>query len=296
MLKAILTAGFSIDATWPIRTELATRLLGAGTNALASSIVLACRVQTGENEATTRRNFISTLKTELPVSLKTLQQASIAPVDLAQAAIGPGMSIYSRFSKVLESDGTNMTVRTALQLINQALDEVLSEQEGDFDPETRFCLKWFSQYGWNTGTSGEADVLSRAVNTSLNVLDRGGVFRAVAGKANLVEGKHMSKEWDPLQDKTISTWEVAVRVAHALQTEGLEKAVSWSNQASKRVDLNSVKELSYLLFSISEKKGWTESAILFNGLGTSWSDISGLMSNRLDAAPKQEQLGFEVSE
>jgi putative DNA methylase len=296
MLKAILAAGFSIDATWPIRTELATRLLGSGTNALASSIVLACRVKTGENEATTRRNFISTLKSELPVALKTLQQASIAPVDLAQAAIGPGMSIYSRFSKVLESDGTDMTVRTALQLINQALDEVLSEQEGDFDPETRFCLKWFSQYGWNTGTSGEADVLTRAVNTSLSVLERGGVFRAVAGKANLVEGKHMSSEWDPMQDKTISAWEVAVRVAHALQTEGLEKAVSWSNQASKRVDLDSVKELSYLLYSISEKKGWTESAILFNGLGTSWSDMSGLMSKRLDAAPKQEQLGFEVSE
>ena len=296
MLKAILAAGFSIDATWPIRTELSTRMIGSGKNALASSIVLACRVKSGEEEATTRRNFISTLKIELPIALRTLQQASIAPVDLAQAAIGPGMSIYSRYAKVIEADGSDMTVRTALQLINQALDEVISEQEGDFDPETRFCLKWFSQYGWNVGTSGEADVLSRAVNTSLSVLERGGVFRAVAGKANLVEGKHMSSEWDPMQDKTISAWEVAVRVAHALQTEGLEKAVFWSNQASKRVDLDSVKELSYLLFSISEKKGWTESAILFNGLGTSWSDMSGLMSKRLDTAPKQEQLGFEVSE
>jgi putative DNA methylase len=290
MLKAILAAGFSIDATWPIRTELSTRMIGSGKNALASSIVLACRVKSGGEEAATRRNFLSTLKSELPIALRTLQQASIAPVDLAQAAIGPGMSIYSRFAKVIEADGSEMTVRTALQLINQALDEVITEQEGDFDSETRFCLKWFSQYGWNLGTSGEADVLSRAVNTSINVLERGGVFKAVAGKANLVEGKHMSKDWDPLQDKTISAWEVAVRVAHALQTEGLEKAVFWSNQASKRIDLDSVKELSYLLFSISEKNGWTESAILFNGLGTSWSDMNGLMSKRLDHAPQHEQL------
>jgi putative DNA methylase len=292
MLNAILIAGFSIDATWPIRTELATRMIGSGKNALASSIVLACRVKSGVEDATTRRNFIAALKVELPIALRTLQQASIAPVDLAQAAIGPGMSIYSRFAKVIEADGSDMTVRTALQLINQALDEVISEQEGDFDPETRFCLKWFSQYGWNPGTSGEADVLSRAVNTSLNVLERGGVFKAVAGKATLIEGKNMSKEWDPLQDKTISAWEVAVRVATALQTEGLEKAVFWSNQASKRVDLDSVKELSYLLFSISEKKGWIDSAILFNGLGTSWSDMNGLMSKRIEVAPKQDQLEF----
>jgi putative DNA methylase len=293
MLTAILQSGFSINATWPIRTELSTRLLGIGANALASSIVLACRVKSGIEEATTRRNFISFLKSELPLALKALQQANIAPVDLAQAAIGPGMAIFSRYTKVIEADGSDMTVRTSLALINQVLDEVLSEQEGDFDPETRFCIKWFTQFGWNNGVSGEADVLSRAVNTSLATLEKGGIFKAVAGKAALIAPQDMSKDWDPLQDKSISIWEVALRIAHALQSEGLQKASQWSLDASARVDLESVKELSYLLFSICEKKGWTESAILFNGLGTSWSDMNHEMQSAHKILSEQSLLDFD---
>lgn len=273
MLKAILSAGFSIDATWPIRTELSNRLIGAGKNALASSIVLACRVKDGQEQATTRRNFISTLRSELPIALHNLQQASIAPVDLAQAAIGPGMSIYSRFSKVIEADGSEMSVRTALQLINQALDEVLSEQEGDFDPETRFCIKWFMQYGWNEASSGDADTLSRAVNTSISVLERGGIFKTAGGKARLLEASEMSANWNPSEDKMISVWEVAIRIGHALQKNGVDVASRWMQQASSKIEIDSVKELAYLLFSISEKKSWTESAVIFNGLASTWSEL-----------------------
>jgi len=289
----ILEAGFTINETWPIRTELPNRMLGSGTNALASSIVLACRPRLETAEAATRRGFLSALKSELPVALRELQEGNIAPVDLAQAAIGPGMAIFSRYARVLEADGSDMTVRTSLALINQVLDEVLSEQEGDFDPETRFCIKWFSQFGWDSGASGEADVLSRAVNTSLGVLERGGVFKAVAGKASLIEPKHMSSNWDPDHDKSISIWEVALRIAHALQTEGVQKASEWSAKSSTRIDLDSVKELSYLLFSISEKKGWTDSALLFNGLGTSWSEMNAQLLKLPKIISEQGLLGFE---
>jgi putative DNA methylase len=296
MLNAILNSGFTVNATWPIRTELSNRMVGSGTNALASSIVLACRPKLASAEASTRRGFLSALKAELPTALKELQGGNIAPVDLAQAAIGPGMAIFSRYAKVIEADGSDMTVRTSLALINQVLDEVLSEQEGDFDPETRFCIKWFTQFGWNNGLSGEADVLSRAVNTSLAILERGGIFKAVAGKAALVAPQDMSKDWDPLQDKSISIWEAALRIANALQSEGLHKASQWSLAASARVDLESVKELSYLLFSICEKKGWTESAILFNGLGTSWSDMNHEMQSAPKILSEQSLLDFDVKQ
>ena len=153
-----------------------------------------------------------------------------------------------------------MTVRTALALINQVLDEVLSEQEGDFDAETRFCVKWFSQYGWNEASSGEADVLSRAVNTSVAVLERGGVFRAAAGKARLLEPSEMTADWNPAEDKDISVWEVAVRVAYALQERGSAEGGGVVEPHRRRVDVDAVKELTYLLYSICEKKGWTDSA------------------------------------
>ena len=290
MLNAILDSGFTINATWPMRTELSNRMVGSGTNALASSIVLACRIKRDTAEATTRRSFLSALKQELPNALNELQQGSIAPVDLAQAAIGPGMSIYSRYTKIVEADGTDMSVRTALALINQVLDEVLSEQEGDFDSETRFCIKWFSQFGWNEATSGEADVLSRAVNTSLALLERMGVFKATAGKARLIHPQDMEKDWDPQHDKNICVWEVAMRISYELQRSGIEKAAEWSTKSSSKIDLDSVKELSYLLFRLAEKKGWADAAILFNGLGTSWSDLTATAQSQSKITSAQTEL------
>ncbi len=292
LLNGLMSAGWAITATWPIRTERATRSVAMTANTLASSIVLACRPRSSSATATSRRDFIGALRRELPIALHELQQTSIAPVDLAQAAIGPGMSIYSNFSKVLEADGQDMTVRTALALINQVLDEVLSEQEGDFDADTRFCIKWFTQFGWNEAPSSEADVLSRAVNTSITGLERGGIFKAAAGKARLIHPQDMPKSWDPKQDKSISIWEVTLRIAYVLTTGGLDLASDWSTASATRVELSAVKELSYLLYNISEKKGWADAASLFNGLGTSWADLNTKQTLKIDV----DEIDFSLPE
>lgn len=296
LLEGMLKSGWEVTATWPMRTELGNRMRSLDSNALASSIVLALRPRPHTAETIGRRGFVQLLKAELPTRLRELQQGSIAPVDMAQAAIGPGMAVFSRYARVLEADGSDMTVRTALALINQALDEVLAEQEGDFDAETRFAVKWFSQYGWNEGPSGEADVLTRAVNTTVSVLERGGIFRAAAGKARLLEPGEMSEGWNPAEDKAISVWEVAVRLGHALLTEGLDQAAVWMRESASRVDLDSVKELSYLMYSVCERKGWTDSAMMFNALGTSWGDVSGAARAAVPATASQGALDFDADD
>lgn len=292
LLEGMLRSGWEVTATWPLRTERSGRMLSIGTNALASSIVLALRPRHPTAEMASRRTFGQALKTELPHRLRELQQGDIAPVDLAQAAIGPGMAVFSRYSGVLEADGSLMTVRTALALINQALDEVLVEQEGDFDAETRFAVKWFSQFGWNEAPSGDADVLTRAVNTTVAMLERGGIFRAAAGKARLLAPSEMSDGWSPASDRAISVWEVAVRLAHALITEGTDRAAVWMRASAARVDLDAVKELAYLMYSVCERKGWAESAMLFNALGTSWSEVSGASRVAAPTLASQGALDF----
>lgn len=298
MLEALLASGLSISGTWPIRTERSGGLRELGRNALASSVVIVCRLRDPGAEATTRRGLLQALHSELPKALRELQQGSIAPVDLAQAAIGPGMAVFTRYRTVVEADGSAMTVRTALALINQVLDEVLSEQEGDFDADTRFCVKWFSQYGWDEAESGTADTLSRATNTSVAGLDRGGVFRARAGRARLVPPEEMSSDWDPLADERVSVWEVVIRLAQALNESGAEEAARLMAGAGQRVDLDTAKELAYLLYSICEKRRWTQTALLFNGLGTSWSDLSAAarVGGALTPPPAQGALDFEEDE
>jgi putative DNA methylase len=292
LLEGMLGNGWEVTATWPMRTELANKVSGRGSNMLASSIVLALRPRGDSAETVSRRGFVQALQLELPQALRELQQGSIAPVDLAQAAIGPGMSIFSRYSRVLEADGSDMTVRTALALINQALDEVLAEQEGDFDAETRFAVKWFSQFGWNEAPSGEADVLTRAVNTTVTMLERGGIFRAAAGRARLLEPSEMSVGWNPADDKDISVWEVALRLGRSLMTDGLDHTAVLMRDSASRVDLDAVKELAYLMYSVCERKGWAESAMLFNALGTSWGDVSGASRVAVPVAPSQGALEF----
>ncbi|MGH3766055.1 MAG: DUF1156 domain-containing protein [Pseudonocardiaceae bacterium] len=294
LLEGMIRSGWEITATWPIRTERAGRTRDIGSNALASSIVLACRPRDDAAPATTRRAFLGTLKAELPSALKELQQGSVAPVDLAQAAIGPGMAVFSRYGKVIEADGTDMTVRTALALINHALDEVLSEQEGDFDTDTRFCLKWFQQFQWDESTTGQADVLARATNTSTNGLGRAGVFRAVAGKAKLLAPADLMDGWNPLTDDRISVWEVVLHVAKALDEQGAEVAAALLAAAGRRVDLDTAKELTYLLYSICERNRWTRTALLFNGLGTSWLDLESAVHRApAGGAPVQMRLDFD---
>ena len=298
LLEGMLRSGWEVTATWPIRTEMATRMRGLDSNALASSIVLALRPRAATAEALTRRGFLGALREQLPVALHRLQQGGIAPVDLAQAAIGPGMSVYSRYARVIEADGTEMSVRTALALINEVLDAVLSAQEGDFDSDTRFCLKWFTTYGWDEADSGTADTLARATNSSMGGLERGGIFLARAGRARLLGPGDLADNWDPTADERISVWEVVLRVAAALEKHGSGVASRLLGLAGRRVDLDTAKELAYLMYSICEKRGWAASALLFNGLGTSWSDLSTAARSAATQTPEpvQDALDFESEE
>src|SRR5581483_7739496 len=204
MLSAFYSAGFVITGTWPMRTEGDNRQVGIGTNALASSVVLVGKARPIDAPLATRREFLNTLKRELPDALKHLQRGSIAPVDLAQAAIGPGMAVFTRFSKVMEADGSSMKVRQALALINQTLDEVLAEQEGEFDTDTRWAVAWFEQFGMEEGAFGMAETLSKAKNTAVNGLEEAGIIRARSGKVRLLKREELSAGWDPTTDKRVS--------------------------------------------------------------------------------------------
>jgi putative DNA methylase len=296
MLNGLMEAGLTVTATWPMRTERSGRTIGIGSNALASSVVLACRPRPEHAEATTRRGFLAALKDRLPGALRELQQGSIAPVDLAQAAIGPGMAVFTAYSKVVEADGSAMSVRTALALINQVLDETLSEQEGDFDADTRFCVRWFGQYEWADAESGTADTLSRATNTSVDGLQRGGIFRAVAGKARLIAPAQLPSTWDPLLDDRTSVWEATLYLAKTLAEQGATATATLMTTVGQRVDLDACKELAYLLYNVCERRGWTQSALLFNGLGTSWSDLDAAARRTAASGPSPAQTTMTFDE
>ena len=269
MLSALMSAGLLINGTWPTRTESTNRPIASGTNALASSIVLVCRPRPKDAPITTRRDFVALLQRELPTTLKELQSGNIAPVDLAQASIGPGMAVFSRYSKVLEPNGEAMTVRTALQLINQALDEYLVEQEGDLDAETRFAVAWFEQYGWKEAEFGIADVLARAKNASVDGLVRAGVVSSGAGKVQLIPWEAMDPGWDPTTDKRPTIWEAVHHLIERLNTHGEDGAAMLLAKMPHETAAEA-RQLAYRLYSICERKGWAEAAREYNMLVTSW--------------------------
>lgn len=294
LLDGLIRSGWEITATWPMRTEGKGRLLARGTNALASSILLACRPRPADARAVARRAFVAALKSELPEALRTLMQGAIAPVDLAQAAIGPGISVFSRYAKVREADGSDMSVRDALQLINATLDEVLGEQESDLDSDTRFAVRWYRQYGWQADSSGIADQLARSSDTSLAELQRGGIFEAKGGKARLLSPTQLNEGWDPAVDEHVSVWEATVRLAAVLAKDGVDKVAELLPAVGEKVSLDAVKELGFLLFHEAEKNKDTDDAILFNGLVSSWGDLNE-QARQIVAHPKahQEALTFE---
>ncbi|WP_439592022.1 DUF1156 domain-containing protein [Microbacterium sp.] len=274
LLDGLVNAGWIITATWPMRTETSSRLIASGANALASSIVLACRPRGADAPTATRRSFVAELKSELPEALRTLIQGSIAPVDLAQAAIGPGISVFSRYSRVREADGSDMSVRDALLLINSTLDEVIGEQESDFDPDTRFAVKWYRQYGWIQENSGIADQLARSSDTSIGALERGGIFEAKGGRARLLSPTQLENEWDIGADEHVSVWEATVRLAAVMAKHGADEVAGLLPLVQTRVSLDAVKELGFLLFHEAEKKRDTKDALLFNGLVSAWGDVN----------------------
>ena len=281
LLDGLVHTGWEITATWPVRSERGGRMRDLDSNALASSIVLACRPRPEDAPTTTRRQFLGTLRAELPGALRAMMQGAVAPVDLAQAAVGPGMSIFSRYSKVREADGSDMSVRDALTLINATLDEVVDEQEGDFDADTRFAVKWYRTYGWATESSGTADTLSRATGTSPAALQRGGIFEARGGKARLISPTELESAWNPAKDDRVSVWEATLRLAAILGKQGQDQVAALLPAVQERVALDQVKELGFLLFHQAERQGNAQDALLFNGLVSSWNDI-GDQARRLE--------------
>lgn len=247
---------------------------GVSSNALASSIVLACRPRPVDAPTITRRAFVAALKSELPGALRTLMQGAIAPVDLAQAAIGPGIAVFSRYSRVREADGSDMRVKDALVLVNSTLDEVIGDQESEFDGDTRFAIKWYRQYGWTQENSGIADQLARSSDTSIGALERGGIFEAKGGQARLLAPSAMEGAWDVASDDRVSVWEATVRLAAVMAKDGADKVAELIPAVKARVNLDAVKELGFLLFHEAEKKKDSKDAGLFNGLVSAWGDLN----------------------
>lgn len=286
-LNGLLQAGYAITATWPIRTELANRMIASGTNALASSIVLACRPREVTAPLATRGEFIAALKRELAPAVRVLQQENIAPVDLAQSAMGPGISIYSRFARIVEADGSTMTVRSALGLINDALSEVLGGEESEFDPDTRFALTWFEQFGHSPGKFGEADLLARAKNTTVDGVAEAGVVVSRDGNVRLVERGELIEEWDPATDRRFTVWEATQYLIRALDSSETEAAALLARLGAGVGDR--ARQLAYLLYGICDKKRWAEEAGWYNMLVTAWPELVRL-AGASPSAPSEERL------
>jgi putative DNA methylase len=273
-LEAVIRAGFAISGTWPIRTERKNRSRNQDSNALASSIVLVCRPRTVDAPTAARREFIAALKSELPAALEHLQHGNIAPVDLAQAAIGPGMAIYTRYSKVLDASGQPLSVRDALALINQTLDEALAEQEGDFDADTRWALAWFDHAGFAEGEYGVAESLSKAKNTSIDGLSDAHILVARAGKVRLLKPSELPIDWDPSLDNRLTVWEIVHHLIRVLEATGENGAAELFHKLGSKVE--AARELPYRLYTLCERKKRPQEALSYNALVQSWPEISRL--------------------
>lgn len=284
-LEAVIKAGCSVTGTWPIRTELENRMVGLGANALASSIVLVCRRPSESARDATRHSFITELKTELPHALASLQRGNIAPVDLAQAAIGPGMAIYTRYGRVLDMEGNALSVRDALGLINQTLDETLAEQEGDFDADSRWALAWFEQFGFNEGEYGVAETLSKAKNTSVEGLVSAGILESSGGKVRMLRPKELPTDWDPATDKRLTDWEMVHHMIRALDVGGEQGAAVLAAKVGARAE--TARELCYRLYNLCERKKRAVEGSWYNGLVQSWPEIMHL--SRTEKTPAVEQ-------
>jgi len=284
-LDAVIRAGFAITGTWPLRTERTVGLKG-DINALASSIIIVCRKRDVQASVTTRQAFVAALKRELGPALKHLQRGGIAPVDLAQAAIGPGMGVYTSYSKVLDAAGSALSVREALALINQALDEVLAEQEGDFDADTRWALAWFEQHGFEAGEYGVAETLSKAKNTSVAGMVEAGILVSKSGKVRLLRPDELPEDWDPEKDKRKPEWKMVHHLVRLLGTGESAAAVLVARLGGKA---EIVPELAYRLYTICERKKRSSEALAYNALVQSWPEITRLAKEEAKKAPPVQQ-------
>ncbi|MGB9926919.1 MAG: DUF1156 domain-containing protein [Methanosarcina sp.] len=282
-LESVIKAGFALTGTWPMRTELGNRMGGIGTNSLASSIVLVCRRLDPNFPITTRREFLNALKSELPEALKHLQRGNIAPVDFAQATIGPGMAIYTRYSRVLNAEGKALSVREALTFINQILDEVLAEQEGDFDADSRWALGWFEQFGFTEAEYGVAETLSKAKNTSVSGMVEAGILTSKGGKVRLLKPEELPEDWDPENDQRLTVWEMVHHLIRVFEAGGESAAAEMVAKLGRKAD--AARELAYLLYTLCERKKRAQEALAYNSLVQSWPEIMRL-SREKNVLPK----------
>jgi putative DNA methylase len=292
-LAAVIEAGFSISGTWPMRTENKTRLVGMLTNALASSILLVCRPRALDAPTATRRELVTALKAELPEALAQLQRGNIAPVDLAQAAIGPGMAVYTRYAKVLDAGGKPLTVREALTLINQTLDEALAEQEGDFDADSRWALTWFEQSGFDEGEYGVAEQLSKSKNTSVTGMVDAGILESKRGKVRLLRPDDLPADWDPTTVQRLTAWEIVHHLIRALASGGEGAAAALVAKLGVKGEV--ARELAYRLYTICDRpqKKRPSEALAYNGLVQSWPEIERLARETDEPTTKPQSEMFE---
>jgi len=273
-LDAVIQAGFAVSGTWPVRTERAGGFRNKDQNALASSIILVCRPRPAEAQTATRREFVAALKAELPVALSHLQRGNIAPVDLAQAAIGPGMAVYTRYAKVLDAEGKPLSVRQALALINQTLDEALAEQEGDFDADSRWALAWFEHAGFDAGEYGVAEQLSKSKNTSVAGMVDAGILTSRGGKVRLLKPDELPTGWDPTTDPRLTAWEMVHHLIRSLEAGGEAVAAELVAKLGSKAEI--ARELCYRLYTLCERKKRAQEALSYNGLVQSWPEITRL--------------------
>jgi putative DNA methylase len=289
-LSAVIDEGFEITGTWPIRTEQSGGLRNVGRNSLATSVVLICRPRTANAGATSRREFAAALRAELPLALRHLQSSNIAPVDLAQAAIGPGMAVFTGYTRVLDAEGQSMTVGQALALINQTVDEVLVEQEGDFDVDSRWALAWFDQYGFDEGPYGVAETLSKAKNTSIEGMEEAGILESGRGKVRLLPPSELPIAWDPEDDRRINEWEMLHHLIRVFEHSGEAAAAQLLTKYGSKADV--VRELAYRLYTACERKKRAKEAGSYNALVQSWPEIVRLSKEQAAPATPRQGAGF----
>jgi putative DNA methylase len=292
-LQAVIDAGLVVDGTWPIRTELANRMIGSGTNALASSIVLVCRKRDPSAVTVERDIFVRALRRELPDALAQIRAGGVGPVDMAQAAIGPGMGVFTRYAAVLEDSGEPMKVRTALAVINQTRDEIDTEGDASYDLETRFALDWFSETGWEPNESGRAILAANARNLSLAGLIHTGLITTQGGKTRLIRRDEIPTNHDPAFDKAPIVWKVAQHLARALTAEdgGQDKAAAIMAHLTGR---ESIRALAYRLYGLSERKNWAAEALVWNRVAEEWRAIEDRAATMPRAAVSETDLFGEA--
>jgi putative DNA methylase len=273
-LDAVIHAGFAIGGTWPMRTEKPGRMRENDSNALASSIILVCRPRAANASTATRRDFLTALKMEIPEALKHLQHSNIAPVDLAQAAIGPGMAVYTRYAKVIDAEGTSLSVRQALVIINQTLDAVLAEQEGDFDADSRWALAWFDDHGFQEGPFGEAHPYFVRFNTAENALKSAGIIESGRGKVRLLKPDELAPDWNPATNNRLTAWEVVHQLIRVLEETGEGAAAAMVTKLGIQAEL--ARELAYRLYTMCERKKRASETLSYNALVQSWTEITRL--------------------